>query len=84
LSVCYRLPDDTIVVALRKLLGLKNVTVEDPAAVDTALAAGYERGMDFAGALHLASSCRAERFVTFDRLLAKRARDLPAIEVVVI
>ena len=43
----------------------------------------YERGFDFADALHLASCGAADRFVTFDREFAKAARGLeegPAVE----
>jgi predicted nucleic acid-binding protein len=44
--------------------------------------AALERGLDFADALHLASSGGATRFVTFDRRLVRRARDGAKIEVV--
>jgi predicted nucleic acid-binding protein len=41
-----------------------------------------ERGIDFADALHLASSAAAERFVTFDARLVKRARKDSPVSVV--
>jgi predicted nucleic acid-binding protein len=55
------------------LLGLPTVTVEGAPAVHLAIHM-LERGIDFADALHLASSANAERFVTFDAKLVKRAR----------
>ena len=60
--------------------------VEDPGAVHLALAL-YRGGMDFANALHLASSIAADRFVTFDRELAEGARSLgalPAVELLAV
>lgn len=58
--------------AFEKLLGLAQVQMEDALVVDDALAL-YARGMDFADALHVASSRTAEAFVTFDVRLCKRA-----------
>ncbi len=66
---------------LRGVAGLPNVELEDTGAVADALAA-LERGLDFADALHLASSGGATRFVTFDRRLVRRARDGAKLEVV--
>ena len=66
---------------LRGVAGLPNVELEDAGAVADALAA-LERGLDFADALHLASSGGATRFVTFDRRLVRRARDGAKLEVV--
>jgi predicted nucleic acid-binding protein len=36
----------------------------------------FDKGLDFADALHLARSARASGFATFDRKLAKRAKAL--------
>ncbi len=72
LSYAYGLADPAIARVLRGLAGLPNVELEDERAVAEALGA-MERGLDFADALHLASHGDAERFVTFDRRLAKRA-----------
>lgn len=57
---------------LRRLVGLETLDVEDRPAVLQALAR-HRVGMDFADAIHLASSGRAESFATFDRALAKAA-----------
>jgi len=36
----------------------------------------FDKGLDFAEALHIARSSRASGFATFDRRLAKRAKGL--------
>lgn len=83
LRYTYKLPQVTILEALRRLLGLRDLQVEDRGAVLQALSL-FEEKMDFADALHLASSSRAESFATFDRTLAGRAKkakreDLPPV-----
>ena len=67
--------------ALRALVGLPNVTVEGEAEVANALAS-FDAGLDFADALHLASSSRAERFATLDKTLIKRAKGRSATALV--
>lgn len=68
--------------SMAHLLSLDNVRVEDEAVVRIALKA-YEKGVDFADALHAATSAGTSRFVTFDSRLAKRAaRALPRPPVV--
>ena len=69
LAHTYRLSREAIKETLRKLLGYPNLQVEDRPAVLQALS-WYDDGMDFADALHLASSRDAETFTTFDRKLA--------------
>ena len=81
LGYAYHLDSGAIANVLRGVAGLPNVELEDAQAVADALAA-LERGLDFADALHLASSSRATRFVTFDRRLVRRARGAATIEVV--
>jgi predicted nucleic-acid-binding protein len=83
LRFCYQLPRDAIAPTLHKVIGLGNVTVEDPDEVFIALT-WYEQGMDFADALHLAGSGWAERFATFDRKMVKLAGELQAMEVVAV
>ena len=68
----YDLDGTAVLGALRGVVGLPGVTVEDAPAVAEALDL-LEAGMDFADALHLASSREAARFATFDARLAKRA-----------
>lgn len=62
--------------AVEHLLGMPHVTVERWQAVKDALGL-HLRGLDFADALHWATSAACERFVTFDdRGFARRARRL--------
>ncbi len=68
----YGLNREAVVDALRKLSGLANVTLENPLAVTQALQ-WCEGDMDFADALHVASSHGAEKFATFDAQLKKSA-----------
>jgi predicted nucleic-acid-binding protein len=82
LRYSYRLGRATIAEALGKALGYRKMEVEDRGAVLRALD-WYLRGMDFADALHLASSLPAETFLTFDQGLATSAERLeasPAVE----
>lgn len=79
LRFSYELPPNVILQALRKLVGLPNVVLEQQREVAEALD-GFEQGLDFADALHLAGSRRAGRFATFDRKLIKRAEKLTDIE----
>ncbi len=81
LGYAYGLDDKAIARVLRDVAGLPNVELEDARAVADALAA-LEQGLDFADALHLASSGGATRFITFDRKLIRRARGAAKIEVV--
>lgn len=71
----YSLTPAAVNRAFRALLGLPGASVEDPVAVADALD-WHREGMDFADALHLASSREADRFLTFDRPLVRRAGDL--------
>ena len=80
LRYSYELGTEAILRTLRGVLGLPNVSVEDPTAVVTALRM-LEDGLDFADALHVASSTRAERFVTFDARLVKRSAGSARIDV---
>jgi len=62
--------------AVEHLLGMSHVTVERWEAVKDALDL-HRRGLDFADALHWASSASCERLVSFDdRRLVRRARRL--------
>ena len=80
LRYTYGLETPAIARAFLGLLGLPTVTVEDVSAVHLAIRM-LEEGVDFADALHLAGSAAAERFVTFDAKLAKRARRLSPVPV---
>ena len=81
LRYAYEIETSRIIEGLKKLLGLPNLSVEDPDTVTQAIS-WFEDGLDFADALHLASSKRADKFVTFDRAFAKKARKVTALKVV--
>lgn len=68
----YRLDSAVIVDAFRKLTSLSNVEVEHAQLIQQALQ-WCESGMDFADALHLASSTNSQKFATFDEKLKKSA-----------
>lgn len=73
LRIIYRFERSAIAAGLMRLLGLPGVEIEDRPTVARAL--GWcGQGLDFADALHLASSGRAEAFATFDRALRRKAR----------
>jgi predicted nucleic-acid-binding protein len=71
----YALPPRDISCVLRALASIEHITLEDRDAVLVAIEA-FDKGLDFADALHLARSSRASGFVTFDQRLAKRAKGL--------
>ena len=71
-AVRYRVPRATIAEGLRRLIDLDQLTVDHPMIAARALD-GFEAGLDFADALHLASSHAATEFATFDRELANLA-----------
>jgi predicted nucleic-acid-binding protein len=73
LRTIYRFERGAITVGLMRLLGLPGVEIEDRPTVARALD-WCGQGLDFADALHLASSGRAEAFATFDRALRRKAR----------
>ena len=82
LRYSYELSRETVLEIFRRLLGYRNLTVEDPENVFLALDL-FSEGLDFADALHVSSSRGADRFATFDRPMANAARALlahPAIE----
>ena len=58
--------------AFTKLCGLSNVALSNPRLMMTALQ-WFAEGMDFADALHLASSQACRVFYTFDQKLARKA-----------
>lgn len=72
LRFSYKLSPEVIGTAFRRVFGLPQVRIEDPLVAIIALQ-GYDDGMDFADALHLASAGNAQAFATFDVALKKRA-----------
>jgi predicted nucleic-acid-binding protein len=76
----YETPRERVIEQLRKFCGLERVTVGNAESVARALAYA-EGGLDLADALHLAQSQGCEAFATFDKKLAKRARNVETVEV---
>ena len=68
----YQLDGAAILDALRGVVGLPRVRVEDGPAVAEALRL-VGAGMDFADALHVASGRETAQFATFDKRLKKCA-----------
>lgn len=71
----YGLARRDISRVLRALVGIEHLSIDDRAGVLQAID-GFDAGLDFADALHLARSTKASGFVTFDRKLAKRSEAL--------
>ena len=76
----YCLAPAEIVKSLAAFAGLPRVTLEDAGLAVTAFDWTL-KGMDFADALHLAKAQECDGFVSFDRQLAKAAKELAAAEV---
>lgn len=76
LRFAYGFDRPAIFEAFTQLLGLANLQVEDEPTLAAALQ-GYEAGLDFADALHLAAcGPTVTAFVTFDQALAKKSSRL--------
>jgi len=69
----YKFDASAIGEAFTKLLGLKNVQVEDASSMEAALAL-TARGIDLADAIHLSSTPAGADFVSFDKAFVRRAR----------
>lgn len=68
----YDFAPERIVAALRGFAGLPTIQIESVEAVARALE-WYDKGLDFADALHLAASDACASFVTLDKAFAKAA-----------
>lgn len=75
LRYSYELDQKTILEAFEQLLGISQIKAEDPFCIFQALQ-WYKEGMDFADALHLASSSGAKKFATLDKKLISKAKKL--------
>jgi predicted nucleic-acid-binding protein len=69
----YGFEESAIRGAFTKLLGLKNVRVEDESAVAAALAL-TAHGIELADAMHLTSRPPDAAFATFDKSFVRRAK----------
>ena len=77
----YEIKRSKIIFGFQKLIGLPNVRVEDPDSIYQAIS-WYENKLDFADALHLASSKKCASFATFDSSLIKKAQQISSMEMV--
>jgi predicted nucleic-acid-binding protein len=75
----YEFDSTAVCRALRALITLEGVEVEEFDAVNNALT-WCERGLDFADAMHLASRGLSTRFATLDVKLASRAGRISGVE----
>ncbi|MDD2850800.1 MAG: type II toxin-antitoxin system VapC family toxin, partial [Desulfuromonadaceae bacterium] len=73
----YNLTRSVVTERLRHICGLPTITVEDAFAVSLAII-WYEQGMDFADAVHLASSSSCSGFATMDRRMSAKAAKVAA------
>lgn len=80
LRFAYDFEPTQVCAALRKLCGLKNVHVSDAKTIAQAID-WHETGLDFADALHLALSQKAQGLKTFDQQFIKRAKNLSSCTV---
>jgi len=71
----YGLSREIVLKRIKHILGLPNVVMQDAEHVVLALD-WYEAGMDFADALHLASSSELTTFATFDKKISNKANKL--------
>jgi predicted nucleic-acid-binding protein len=69
----YGFEESSIRTAFTKLLGLKNVHVEDASSLAAALALTAS-GIELADAMHLSSRPPGAAFVSFDKAFVQRAR----------
>ena len=73
LRFSYKLKKNIIIDSIRKFIALDNVSVNDSYSVNLALDLS-ENGMDFADALHIASSYATNKFATFDKNCIQTAK----------
>jgi predicted nucleic-acid-binding protein len=83
LRSAYRINSNAIIAALRNLLDVSNVEIEDEVEVALAIE-WFEKGMDFADGLHVASADRVRNgvtnFATFDNSLRRKLQRFGVIE----
>lgn len=72
--------EESIISGFQKMMGLPNVLVEDHQTAFQAIS-WCESDLDFVDALHLASSMKADKFVTFDDAFIKQIRKFISINI---
>jgi predicted nucleic-acid-binding protein len=78
----YEFKREEISAALTGIFGMPRVTLQDRGVLLWALH-GYQNGIDFSDALHLAGASQAKAFATFDADLKRKAAKLEAFVPVV-
>jgi predicted nucleic-acid-binding protein len=81
LHYAYEIDKADIIAGFQKLLGLSNIYPENAESVAQAIS-WYRHGLDFADALHLASSRGSDKFATFDIAFAKMARKVSSLHII--
>lgn len=76
----YGFEESAISEAFTRLLGLKNVQVEDESSVSAALSL-TTHGIELADAIHLSSRSHGATFLSFDQSFVRRARRAGATDV---
>lgn len=76
LRCAYELPPADVCDVFRRVFGLGNVHLANGRLMAQAIA-WHEQGLDFADALHLATSQGSEALKTFDNTFIRRARKIP-------
>jgi predicted nucleic-acid-binding protein len=79
LRSAYRIDRRGMVSALRGLLSIRNIEIEDEGSVRLAIE-WHEHGLDFADALHVASGGPEHTFATFDVTLHRTARRIGVVK----
>jgi predicted nucleic-acid-binding protein len=80
LRYVYDFDSGKILDAFKSLFGLSNIHTEDFHIMSEAVSMA-EKGLDFADALHLASSRGADKFMSFDKSLVKKAGTLSRLKI---
>lgn len=76
LRFTYNLHKSIIHEAFAKLMGLPNITIEDPGCIIKTMQ-WYNQSFDFGDAMHLASSLQtADQFATLDKAFIKHAKKI--------
>lgn len=79
----YKVPKARIIDTFHALMASENVEIGNEDALNNACSL-CAFGLDFADALHLALSDKADKFMTFDRLFSKNtpSNHLPQVELI--
>jgi predicted nucleic-acid-binding protein len=75
LRFSYSLDRTVILSTLLQILATDGFTIEHSLAIEQSLQ-WYGQGMDFADALHLASSLHTKKFASFDKKLINKGNEL--------